>query len=70
MIRHQDNKIIFNEQVSFELPKGMQIDSHSETCPSENEIHLIVPNRGYKLVIALLTTDKPAKEFTEEIYEE
>ena len=70
MIRHQDNKIIFNEQVSFELPEGMHFDPHPETCPSENELHLITPDKGHKLVIALLTVDKSAREFTEEIYEE
>ena len=70
MIRHQDNKIIFNEQVSFELPKGMQIDPHPETCPSENELHLISESGQAKLVLSFLTADKSAKEFAEEIYEE
>ena len=70
MIRHQDNKIIFNEQVSFELPEWMHLDPHPETHPSDNELHLVAPDKGYKLVIALLTVDKTAKEFTEEIYEE
>ena len=70
MIRHQDNKIIFNEQVSFELPQRICIDPHPETCPSENELHLIAPDKSFKLVIAFLTVDKSAKEFTAEIYEE
>ena len=70
MIRHQDNKIIFNEQVSFELPQRISIDPHPETCPSENELHLIAPDKSFKIVIAFLLVDKSAKDFTAEIYEE
>lgn len=70
MIRHQDNKIICNECACFELPEEMRIDPHPETCPSEDEFHLVAPDGSFKLVIAVLTVEKSAKEFAEEIYEE
>ena len=70
MIRHQENKIIYNELVSFALSEKIRIDPHPETCPSEDELHLVAPDGTFKLVIAFLTTEKSAKEFTEEIYEE
>ena len=70
MIRHQDNKIIYNELVSFSLSSKMRIDPHPETCPSEDELHLVAPDGSFKIVIAFLTTEKSAKEFTEEIYKE
>ena len=70
MIHQQDNKNIFNEQVSFDFPRKMRIDPHPDTCPSENELHLISKSGQVKLVISFVTVDKSARDFTEEIYEE
>lgn len=70
MIQHQDHKLIYNGQASFELPNGICFDFHPDGCLWEDGFQLIAPNGSFTIVMAFLTVDKPAKEFAEEIFEE
>ena len=70
MILHQDHKLTYNGQVTFELPNRMCFDFHPETSLWEDGFHLIAPDESFTLVLAFLTADKPAKVFAEEIFEE
>ena len=70
MIRHQDHKFIYNEQVSFELPNGMCFDFHPETDLWEDGFQLIAPDGSFKLVLVFTTVDKSAQTFAAELYEE
>ena len=70
MILHQDHKLIYNGQATFEFPNGMCFDFHTEAPLWENGFQLIAPDGSFTLVLTFLTADKPAKIFAEEIYAE
>ena len=70
MIQHQDHKLIYNGQVTFELPNGICFDFHSETDLWEDGFQLIAPDGSFTLVLAFLTVDKSAHTFASEVYEE
>lgn len=70
MILHQDHKLTYNGQATFELPNGMCFDFHRETSLWEDGFQFIAPDGSFTLDMAFLTVDKPAKIFAEEIYEE
>ena len=70
MIQHQDHKLIYNGQVSFELPNGICFDFDSPDCLCEDGFQLIAPDESFTILMAFLTVDKSAKRFTEEIFEE
>ena len=70
MILHQDHKLIYNGQATFEFPNGMCFDFHPEAPLWENGFQLIAPDGSFTLTLTFLTADKPAKIFAEEIYVE
>lgn len=70
MILHQDHKLIYNGQATFELPNGMCFDYHPDFSIWEDGFQLIAPDGSFTLTLTFLTADKPAKIFAEEIYVE
>lgn len=70
MILHQDHKLIYNGQATFEFPNGMCFDLHPENPLWEDGFQLIAPDGSFKLTLTFLTVDKSAQTFAAEIYEE
>ena len=70
MILHQDHKLIYNGQATFEFPNGMCFDFHPEACLWDDGFQLIAPDGSFTLILTFLNADKPAKIFAEEIYAE
>jgi len=70
MILHQDHKLIYNGQATFEFPNGMCFDFHPEAALWEDGFQLIAPDGSFTLVLTFLTAEKTAKIFAEEIFEE
>ena len=70
MIQHQNHKLIYNNQTTFELPNGICFDFHPEASLWEDGFQLIAPDNSFKLVLVFLTVEKSAQTFASEIYEE